>query len=181
VILCEFEVVLKRKVIPSVSNYPYERVGEIWTSRRSPIRISKCGCLKILLNKKMMGPTCQSQAPLKTAPGRWSCMHVPIHHSNCTGTDRASCRSNSPHPPPGFHAQRMQSPPRASSPLAVGPKEKPVLSSSRSNRRALTHSALPLAVRLCSKRRALATAHRSCAPLSHTKPVTEPPSSARNR
>jgi hypothetical protein len=58
----------KRKVVPSVSIYIYEKFGEIWTSGRSPIRISKCGCLKILINTKMLGPTCQSQAPLKRRP-----------------------------------------------------------------------------------------------------------------
>jgi hypothetical protein len=51
-ILWEFEVVPKRKVVPCVSNYPYEIFGEIWTLGRSPIWISNCGCLKILLNKK---------------------------------------------------------------------------------------------------------------------------------
>jgi hypothetical protein len=58
----------KRKVVPYISNYPYETFGKIWTSERSPIQISKCGCLKILINKKMPGPTCQSQAPLKKGP-----------------------------------------------------------------------------------------------------------------
>jgi hypothetical protein len=57
-----------RKVVPCVSNYPYAKFGECWTSRWSPIRISKCRCLKILINKKNAGPACQTQWPLKWRP-----------------------------------------------------------------------------------------------------------------
>jgi hypothetical protein len=74
----------------------------------------------------------------------------------------------------------MESLPRASSPHAVGPKEKPVLSSSAI---AAEHHALHSTShrRLCSKRWALVTLDRSCAPLSHAKLAAEPLSSARNR
>jgi hypothetical protein len=41
-------------------------------------------------------------------------------------------------PPRPLHVRRMQPPHRASSPRAIGPKEKHVLSSSRNGRRALT-------------------------------------------
>jgi hypothetical protein len=58
----------KKKVVPYVSSYGYETFGEIWTSRRSPIQISKYGCLKILINKKIPEPTCQFQALLKRRP-----------------------------------------------------------------------------------------------------------------
>jgi hypothetical protein len=133
--------VAKRKVVPCVSNYPYEKFGEIWTSGRSPIQISKCGCLKILINKKMSGPTCQSQAPLK--------------RRLVTGVIAAQ-----PLPPPRAGAvDRPPRPLRASSPLAVGPKEKPVLSSFRNRRRALTAP-------LCLSPRSSAPSANHRAPLS---------------
>jgi hypothetical protein len=83
-------------------------------------------------------------------------------------------------PPRPLHMKRMQPPPRASSPLAVGPKEKPVLSSFNNSRRVL---AAPFCLSLCSSApsaKGLTTAHRSCVPLSHAKPAAEPPSTARN-
>jgi hypothetical protein len=58
----------KSNIVPCVSNYPYAKFGEIWTARSSPIRISKCGCLKTLINKKMLGPACQTQWPIKQRP-----------------------------------------------------------------------------------------------------------------
>jgi hypothetical protein len=75
-------------------------------------------------------------------------------------------RSRARHLALGLHAQRMQPLPHAPYPLAVGPKEKLVPSSSRNCRQALAHFALPLTVRLYSKRRALATEHRPSAPAS---------------
>jgi hypothetical protein len=123
----------KRKVVPFVSNYSYETFGEIWTSERTLIRTSKCGCLKILIIKKMSGPTCQSQAPLKQRlDADVTCVHAiasqPVLPPRVGTVDR---------PPRPLQARRMQPPPCASSPCAIGPKEKPVLSSSCNGRRAL--------------------------------------------
>jgi hypothetical protein len=70
------------------------------------------------------------------------------------------------HLPPGLHAQCLQQLPRVPYPLTVGPKEKPIPSSSCNFHRALVHSALPLAARICSKRRALATEQCPRAPAS---------------
>jgi hypothetical protein len=60
--------VSKRKVVPCASNYLYEKFSEFWTSRRSPIQISKGGCLKIFINKKQRGAACQTQWLLKRRP-----------------------------------------------------------------------------------------------------------------
>jgi hypothetical protein len=63
--LWEFEVVPKRKLVPSVLIYTYAKFGEFLTSGRSLFWFSKFGRWKIFLNKKIQGPTCQSQVPLK--------------------------------------------------------------------------------------------------------------------
>jgi hypothetical protein len=49
---------------------------------------SKCGCLKILLNKKIVRPTCQSQAPLK----RHLTPALPTAHHVCSMRDACSHR-----------------------------------------------------------------------------------------
>jgi hypothetical protein len=65
-------------------------------------------------------------------------------------------------PPHAAHAAAA----RAPYPLTIVLKEKPIPSSSRNCRQALTHSTLPLSIHLYSKRRALATKHRPHAPTS---------------
>jgi hypothetical protein len=55
-ILRAFEVVPKRKVVPSVCNYLYANFGEFWTLERSLIWISNFGRLKILKNQKKARP-----------------------------------------------------------------------------------------------------------------------------
>jgi hypothetical protein len=47
-----FELDPKSKVASCVPSYQLAKFGKIWTSGKSPIRISKCGCLKILINQK---------------------------------------------------------------------------------------------------------------------------------
>jgi hypothetical protein len=94
----------------------------------SQIRISKCGCLKILINKKCRGPLVSLRRHLngaRTLASR-AC-------DSCLATATTSCQCYQLSATL-LHAQHMQPPPHASSPHAVGLKEKPVLSSSRNSR-----------------------------------------------
>jgi hypothetical protein len=113
------------------------------------------------------GPVLQSHSSSQPRPAR-------------VRTERRSRPRPPPHadvvghsPPPLQSAPPSSRPPRAAhaaaAPCALSsrcPKEKLVPSSSRNCRQALAHFALPLTVRLCSKRRALATEHRPSAPAS---------------
>jgi hypothetical protein len=108
----------KRKVVPCISNYPYEKFGKISTLGRSPIQISKCGCLKILRNKKMPGPHASLRRRLNgtrmlASRARHSC-------SAAAATSRQRCRPAATSAPRATHAAAA----RASSPHAVGSKEK---------------------------------------------------------
>jgi hypothetical protein len=60
---------------------------------------SKCGCLKILLNKKIVRPTCQSQAPLKRRPSR-----ARDSYAAAAATSRRRCRPPTTSAPRVTHA-----------------------------------------------------------------------------
>jgi hypothetical protein len=57
----EFDVVPKIKVIPYVSNYPYAKFEEFWTSERHLFWISKFERLKIVEIRIELRPACQSE------------------------------------------------------------------------------------------------------------------------
>jgi hypothetical protein len=67
--------VLKRKVVPCVSNYPCAKFGEFWTFKNHYFKFQSCKDKNLEKFKKVLGPTCGSnplagpgQAPLWAKP-----------------------------------------------------------------------------------------------------------------
>jgi hypothetical protein len=143
----------KMKLVSCVFRYPYEKIGKIWTSGRSPIGISKCGCLKILINKKMSGPLFSLWCRLNSA----QTLASRARNSCSATTSRRCCRPAATSAPCATYA--------AAAPCVISScyrsEREVVLSSSHNSRRTPTHSAMSLvvclysfiAMLLCSKHR----------------------------
>jgi hypothetical protein len=114
----------------------------------------------------------------ETVPGRWR--HARAIAARPLPPPRVGAIDRLPRP---LHVQRMQSPPRVSSPRAVGPKEKLVLSSSHNGRRALA-TPLCLSPRLYSfiaaplsplrRRTSRPTSYRPVSPTSPPSRCSQP-------
>jgi hypothetical protein len=116
------------KVGPCVPNYPYAKFSEFWISKRSPIRISKCRCLKILINKKMLGPPVSLSGRLNGAQALAS--RTRNSYVAATATSCRRCRPAATSAPRAAHAAAARASPVA---LSVRGRRRP--SSSHNGRR----------------------------------------------
>jgi hypothetical protein len=139
---------------------------------------SKCGCLKILLNKKLSGPLVSLRRHLNGAHRARATATQPLSPPHVGAADR---------PPRLLHAWCMQPPPHAWPCCSVSPWEKPSLLFPRQPPNE-THSALlsprssaPTSPHFSAPSAEVPTTlHRSHAPLRHAKPVAKPLSTTRN-
>jgi hypothetical protein len=138
--------------------------------------------LKIVLNKKSSGPTCQSQAPLQRRPDasitrtrqlrgfcRYLAPMLPTGHHIRSTQDACSRR-------PVRHLSRCRYVGDAVSPLPATATKRchSTLLSLHSSAPSLPHSFAP-------STEAPTTPHRHRVPLRHAKPAAEPPSAASSR
>jgi hypothetical protein len=131
--------------------------------RNVTISSIKCGCLKILINKKCRAPLVSLRRRLNGAQTLAS--HACDSCSATATTLRRCCRPAATFAPRATHA--------AAAPCVISlrcqSEREAVLSSSRNSSRMPTHSALPLTIRLCSITSLLCSMRRSAdhhAPLS---------------